>query len=51
MCTETVDTHGNQNTTDEKREHYLNTSYTVKSWFLTINHKRIAILYLGSVDI
>ena len=33
----------------EKREHYLNVSYTVKSWLLTVDHKRIAILYLLSI--
>ncbi|MBA3485444.1 MAG: cytochrome c oxidase subunit I [Pirellulales bacterium] len=28
---------------------YLNASYTVKSWLLTVDHKRIAILYLAGV--
>ena len=37
-------------TPDERREHYLNISYTVKSWLLTVDHKRIAILYLLSVS-
>jgi cytochrome c oxidase subunit 1 len=31
------------------REHYLNTSYGVKSWLLTKDHKRIALLYLISI--
>ncbi len=31
------------------RDHYLNISYTAKSWLLTLDHKRIAILYLISV--
>jgi cytochrome c oxidase subunit I len=30
----------------EKRETYLNVAYTVKSWALTTDHKRIGILYL-----
>lgn len=35
----------------EKREHYLNAGYTVKSWLLTVDHKRIALLYLISVTL
>jgi cytochrome c oxidase subunit 1 len=31
------------------REHYLNTAYSVRSWLLTIDHKRIALLYLMGV--
>lgn len=31
------------------REHYLNTAYSVRSWLLTIDHKRIALLYLIGV--
>ncbi len=31
------------------KEHYLNAGYGVKSWLLTTDHKRIAILYLASV--
>jgi cytochrome c oxidase subunit 1 len=30
---------------------YLNASYTVKSWLLTVDHKRIAILYLLGVTL
>jgi cytochrome c oxidase subunit 1 len=30
---------------------YLNTEYTVKSWLLTQDHKRIAILYLASITL
>lgn len=33
----------------ERREHYLNVSYGLKSWLLTTDHKRIAWLYLISV--
>ena len=32
-----------------RRKHYLNADYGVKSWLLTIDHKRIAILYLVSI--
>src|SRR3982074_2973368 len=31
--------------------HYLNESYGVKSWLLTRDHKRIALLYLASVPV
>jgi cytochrome c oxidase subunit 1 len=33
----------------ESRVHYLNVSYGVKSWLLTVDHKRIALLYLVSI--
>ena len=33
----------------EPNENYLNISYRVKSWLLTVDHKRIAILYLISM--
>jgi cytochrome c oxidase subunit 1 len=33
------------------RTHYLNVDYGVRSWLLTIDHKRIALLYLVSVTI
>src|SRR5579885_2927046 len=29
-----------------EREHYLNTDYGIRSWLLTTDHKRIALLYL-----
>jgi cytochrome c oxidase subunit 1 len=32
-----------------ERETYLNSSYGIKSWLLTVDHKRIALLYLISV--
>src|SRR5688500_1545897 len=35
----------------ERREHYLNVNYGIKSWLLTIDHKRIALLYLGSITL
>src|SRR6266849_271082 len=33
------------------REHYLNANYGVRSWLLTTDHKRIALLYLGSITV
>jgi cytochrome c oxidase subunit 1 len=33
----------------EQRETYLNASYGLKSWLLTKDHKRIALLYLGTI--
>src|SRR5215210_7012550 len=36
-------------TGEERREHYLNISHRVKSWLLTVDHKRIGILYLISI--
>jgi cytochrome c oxidase subunit 1 len=35
----------------EGRRHYLNVDYGVRSWLLTVDHKRIAILYLVSITI
>ncbi|HUK23557.1 MAG TPA: cytochrome c oxidase subunit I [Terriglobales bacterium] len=32
-----------------EREHYLNQEYGIKSWLLTTDHKRIALLYLVSI--
>ncbi|HSF33445.1 MAG TPA: cbb3-type cytochrome c oxidase subunit I, partial [Candidatus Tectomicrobia bacterium] len=31
--------------------HYLNVNYGVKSWLLTTDHKRIALLYLTSITL
>src|SRR5437879_8891674 len=33
----------------ERREHYLNVNYGIRSWLFTTDHKRIAWLYLLSV--
>jgi cytochrome c oxidase subunit 1 len=33
----------------EPREHYLNAAYGLKSWLLTKDHKRIALLFLASI--
>jgi cytochrome c oxidase subunit 1 len=35
----------------ETREHYLNVRYGLKSWLLTTDHKRIALLYLVSITL
>src|SRR5262252_455043 len=32
-----------------RREHYLNVNYSPRSWLLTTDHKRIALLYLASI--
>jgi cytochrome c oxidase subunit 1 len=34
-----------------KRKNYLNANYGIRSWLLTKDHKRIALLYLGSVTL
>ena len=41
--------HGNNGGKPIERENYLNTNYGWKSWLLTTDHKRIAILYLISI--
>lgn len=33
------------------KPNYLNWSYTVKDWLLTVDHKRIAVLYLVSISL
>jgi cytochrome c oxidase subunit 1 len=33
----------------ESRVHYLNANYGIRSWLLTTDHKRIALLYLASI--
>ncbi len=37
--------------TDSSRSNYLNAAYGIKSWLLTKDHKRIALLYLVAVSI
>jgi cytochrome c oxidase subunit 1 len=32
-------------------EHYLNVNYGIRSWLLTTDHKRIALLYLASITL
>ncbi|HBY96349.1 MAG: cytochrome c oxidase subunit I [Ardenticatenaceae bacterium] len=34
-----------------RRQHYLNVSYGIRSWLLTTDHKRIAILYMVSITL
>jgi cytochrome c oxidase subunit I len=34
----------------EPRVNYLNASYGIKSWLLTVDHKRIGLLYLGTIS-
>ena len=46
MSTATTDTRENP---AEPRVNYLNANYSLKSWLLTTDHKRIAILYLISI--
>lgn len=38
-------------TISQKRENYLNAGYSIKSWLLTTDHKRIALLYLVSLTL
>ncbi|MGH9702764.1 MAG: cytochrome c oxidase subunit I, partial [Candidatus Acidiferrales bacterium] len=33
----------------QSRVHYLNANYGIRSWLLTTDHKRIALLYLASI--
>jgi cytochrome c oxidase subunit 1 len=35
----------------EPREHYLNVNYGIRSWLFTVDHKRIALLYLVSITL
>jgi len=35
----------------EPRRHYLNADYGVMSWLFTVDHKRIALLYLGTITV
>ncbi len=35
----------------ESRVHYLNVNYGIRSWLLTTDHKRIALLYLASITL
>ena len=35
----------------QQRENYLNSSYGLKSWLLTKDHKRIALLYFATITL
>jgi len=47
---ETV-SHSTDTKSTETKTNYLNADYTIKSWLLTTDHKRIAILYLCSITV
>ncbi len=34
---------------EEQRETYLNSRYSIKSWLLTVDHKRICVMYMISI--
>ena len=48
MSTATLDVH---EVPTGSRVNYLNAQYGVKSWLLTTDHKRIALLYLASITL
>jgi cytochrome c oxidase subunit 1 len=49
--TTAAETHEDVPLPSAPREHYLNVDYGVKSWLLTTDHKRIALLYLASITL
>src|SRR5215471_18260231 len=51
MSTATLEPQSAPEPAEERRETYLNIAYGVKSWLLTKDHKRIAILYLITVTV
>src|SRR5712691_935520 len=51
MSTAAIEAHDDFPTPTAPREHYLNVNYGVKSWLLTTDHKRIALLYLASITL
>jgi cytochrome c oxidase subunit 1 len=50
MSTATADIHAHDLPADT-RTNYLNVDHSVKSWLLTKDHKRIALLYLISITL
>ena len=40
-----------ETTTVTRHQHYLNVHYGLKSWLLTLDHKRIALLYLVTITL
>lgn len=50
MSTTTVNVESAQ-TEPSVKKNYLNADHTLKSWLLTVDHKRIAILYLISISV
>ena len=51
MSAVAVPTHTEAPAREMPRENYLNDGYSIKSWLLTLDHKRIGILYMVSVSI
>src|ERR1041384_4677209 len=51
MRTETLPTPTPAPATPHTRIHYLNCDYGIRSWLLTTDHKRIALLYLISITL
>jgi cytochrome c oxidase subunit 1 len=52
MSTATLDLHAHDAPVPgAERKNYLNVDHSVKSWLLTVDHKRIAILYLISITL
>ncbi len=52
MSTATLDVHAHDAPVPgAERKNYLNVDHSVKSWLLTVDHKRIAILYLISITL
>src|SRR5207245_7246365 len=49
MSTATLESQTSPPPAEEPRENYLNIAYGVKSWLLSKDHNRIAILYLSTV--
>ena len=49
MSTQTIDEPAVPAPIESERENYLNASYSIVSWLLTKDHKRIALLYLVPV--
>jgi len=43
--------HPREHSTEAEEPNYLNWNYTIKSWLLTVDHKRIGMLYLASISI
>ncbi len=51
MSAVAVPTHTEAPAREMPRENYLNDGYGIKSWLLTLDHKRIGLLYMVSVSI
>src|SRR5262245_48478314 len=51
MSTVTVAEYGPSEPARPPREDYINTEFGWKSWLLTVDHKRIAVLYLVAISL